>query len=126
MKKLSLSPKEFGVVNSAFFFLFSISAIATGFIVNRIESRWALLAMAVIWSRAQFPMVGAVSLTTLIACRIVLGAGEGPAYPVAMHALHKWFPNELRTLPTAVFAQGASIGVVLAIPVLNYIIEQFS
>src|SRR5579862_441200 len=67
MKELSLSPKEFGVVNSAFFFLFSISAIATGFIVNRIESRWALLAMAVIWSLAQFPMVGAVSLTTLIA-----------------------------------------------------------
>jgi hypothetical protein len=29
-------------------------------------------------------------------------------------------------LPTAVFAQGASIGAVLAIPVLNYVIERFS
>jgi predicted MFS family arabinose efflux permease len=45
---------------------------------------------------------------------------------VAIHALYKWFPNELRTLPTAVFAQGASIGVVLAIPILNYVIERFS
>ena len=43
-----------------------------------------------------------------------------------LHALYKWFPNELRTLPTAVFAQGASIGVVLAIPILNYVIERFS
>jgi hypothetical protein len=35
--------------------------------------------MAVIWSLTPFPMVGTVSLTTLIACRIVLGAGERPA-----------------------------------------------
>lgn len=126
MNELNLTPREFGLVNSSFFFLFSISAIATGFIVNHVQSRWALLAMAIIWSLTQFPMVGTISLTTLIACRIVLGAGEGPAYPVAMHALHKWFPNELRTLPTAVFAQGASVGVVLAIPILNYVIERFS
>jgi ACS family D-galactonate transporter-like MFS transporter len=126
MKELNLTPKEFGLVNSSFFFLFSLSAIITGFIVNHVQSRWALLAMALIWSLTQFPLVGTASLATLIACRIVLGAGEGPAYPVALHALYKWFPNELRTLPTAVFAQGASIGVVLAIPILNYVIERFS
>jgi len=126
MKELNLTPKEFGLVNSSFFFLFSLSAIATGFIVNHVQSRWALLAMGIIWSLTQFPMVGTVSLATLIVFRIVLGAGEGPAYPVALHALYKWFPNELRTLPTAVFAQGASIGVVLAIPILNYVIERFS
>ena len=126
MKELNLTPQEFGLVNSSFFFLFSLSAIVTGFIVNHVQSRWALLAMAAIWSLTQFPMIGTVSLGTLIACRIVLGAGEGPAYPVALHALYKWFPNELRTLPTAVLAQGASIGVVLAIPILNYVIERFS
>jgi predicted MFS family arabinose efflux permease len=29
-------------------------------------------------------------------------------------------------LPTAVISQGASIGVVLAIPVLDYVIEEFN
>jgi MFS transporter, ACS family, D-galactonate transporter len=71
-------------------------------------------------------MLGTVGIETLIACRIVLGAGEGPAYPVALHATYKWFPNELRTLPTAVIAQGAAIGVVIAIPLLNYVIANFS
>lgn len=126
MKELGLTPKEFGLVNSSFFFLFSISAVVTGFIVNRIQSRWALLIMALIWALAQFPMVGAVGLGTLMASRIVLGAGEGPAYPVALHATYKWFPNELRTLPTAVIAQGAAIGVVIAVPLLDWIIESFS
>jgi MFS family permease len=126
MKELNLTPKEFGPVNSSFFFLFSLSAIATGFIVNHVQTRWALLVMALIWALTQFPMLGSVGLGTLIACRIVLGAGEGPAYPVALHSAYKWFPNELRTLPTAVIAQGAAIGVVIAIPFLDHVIEAYS
>jgi ACS family D-galactonate transporter-like MFS transporter len=126
MKELGLTPKQFGLVNSSFFFLFSLSAIVTGFIVNHIQARWALLVMALIWALTQFPMAGTVGLGSLIACRIALGAGEGPAYPVALHATYKWFPNELRTLPTAVIAQGAAIGVVIAIPVFDYVIEEYS
>jgi MFS family permease len=87
------------LLGSSFFFLFSISAIVVGFIVNRVDTRWVLLAMAVIWSVAQFPMVGTVSFTTLLICRIILGAGEGPAFRVAAHAIYKWFPDEKRTLP---------------------------
>jgi MFS transporter, ACS family, D-galactonate transporter len=86
MKELNLTPSQFGLVNSSFFFLFSISAIATGFIVNHIKSRWALLVMALIWALTQFPTLSTIGLTSLIACRVVLGAGEGPAYPVALHA----------------------------------------
>ena len=79
--------------------LFSISAIVVGFIVNRIETRWVLLALAMVWAVAQFPMVGTVSFMTLFVCRVILGAGEGPAFSVAAHAIYKWFPDEKRTLP---------------------------
>jgi MFS transporter, ACS family, D-galactonate transporter len=126
MKEMQLTPQQFGAVGSAFFFLFSISAIITGFIVNRIEARWALLVMSLIWALTQFPIIGTANLATLYVCRIVLGAGEGPAYPVAIHAAFKWFPNEKRVLPTAIIAQGASIGVVLALPFLDWIIEHIS
>jgi len=126
MKEIGLTPKQFGLVNSSFFFLFSISAIVTGFIVNRIQARWALLVMAIVWALTQFPMIGSVGLGTLLASRIVLGAGEGPAYPVALHGAYKFFPNELRAMPTAIISQGAAIGVVLAIPILDYVIEEYS
>ena len=82
--------------------------------------------MAAVWALTQFPMLGTVSFGGLIAARIALGAGEGPAYPVALHAAYKWFPNALRTLPTAIIAQGASIGVVIAIPLLEWLIEETS
>jgi len=125
MKELQLTPEQFGLLGSSFFLLFSISAIAVGFVVNRIKTRWVLLVLALIWALAQFPMVGTVSLTTLMVCRIILGAGEGPAASVALHAVYKWFPDEKRGLPTAILSQGAAFGVIVAVPSLNAVIVHF-
>jgi MFS family permease len=126
MTELKLEPEQFGLLGSSFFFLFSISAIVVGFIVNRIETRWVLLALATIWALAQFPMVGTVSFTTLLICRVILGAGEGPAFSVAAHAIYKWFPDEKRTLPTAILSQGSAFGVIVAVPALNWVIVNHS
>src|SRR5271169_853992 len=126
MTELNLTPKQFGLVGSSFFLLFSISAVVTGFIVNRVRSKWVLLVMGLVWALVQFPMLGTVGIELLIACRIVLGAGEGPAYPVALHATYKWFPDEKRAIPSAVISQGAAIGVVVAIPALSAIITNYN
>lgn len=126
MQELKLSPEQFGLLGSSFFFLFSIAAIVVGFIVNRVETRWVLLALALVWAVAQFPMVGEVSFATFVICRIILGAGEGPAFSVAAHAIYKWFPDHQRTLPTAILSQGSAFGVILAVPALNWIIVNHS
>jgi MFS transporter, ACS family, D-galactonate transporter len=126
MDELHLSPREFGLLGSSFYLLFAVSAIVTGFIVNRVETRWALLVMGLVWALTQFPMLGTVGFATIMASRIALGAGEGPAYPVALHSTFKWFPNELRTLPTAIVAQGAGIGIMIALPLLNWVIVCYS
>jgi ACS family D-galactonate transporter-like MFS transporter len=126
MRDLNLTPEQFGDIGSAFFLLFAVSAIVVGFLSNRVQTRHTLLVMAIIWSLVQFPMLGMVSLEVLIACRIVLGAGEGPAGPVATHAIYKWFPDHLRGLPTAIIAQGSAFGVIVAVPLLNWIIARYS
>ena len=126
MDELKISPQQFGDLGSSFFYLFSASAIIVGFIVNRVPTRWVLLVMGLVWALAQFPMVGTIGLTTLFICRIILGAGEGPAFSVAVHAIYKWFPDEKRTLPTAILSQGSAFGVIIAVPALNWLIVQFS
>ena len=126
MTELKLEPEEFGLLGSSFFFLFSIAAIIVGFIVNRIATRWVLLVLALVWALAQFPMVGTVGFTTLLVCRVILGAGEGPAFSVAAHSIYKWFPDEKRTLPTAILSQGSAFGVILAVPALNWVIVNYS
>ncbi|MGY4304411.1 MFS family permease [Bradyrhizobium sp. USDA 4369] len=125
MTELNLSAEQFGLLGSSFFFLFSISAIVVGFIVNKVPTRWVLLVLALVWAVAQFPMVGSVGFTTLLICRIILGAGEGPAASVAVHAVYKWFPDEKRAMPTAILSQGSAFGVILAVPALNFVIVNY-
>src|SRR5215469_8132896 len=125
MRELELQPGQFGVLGSSFFLLYSVSAIVVGFIVNRVEARWVLLVLALVWALSQFPMVGTVGFTTLLICRIILGAGEGPAPAVAVHAIFKWFPDEKRTLPNAVLSQGAAFGVIVAVPALNWVVVNY-
>src|ERR1700688_1336619 len=126
MTEMKLEPEQFGLLGSSFFFLFSISAIVVGFIVNRVATRWVLLVLAVIWALAQFPMLGSVSFPPLFICRVILGAGEGPAGSVAVHAVYKWFPDEKRTLPTAVLSQGSAFGGILAVPALHWVIVNYT
>jgi MFS family permease len=126
MREMGLSPKEYGALGSSFFLLFSISGIIVGFQANHRPTRWIIMLLATSWAVVQFPMLGAVGFTTLMICRVLLGAGEGPAAAVAVHAVYKWFPDEKRTMPTAMLSQGAAIGVIVALPVLNWIIVHYS
>ena len=112
--ELNLSPTQFGLIASSFFWLFAIAGIAGGFIANRMATTGMLLVMAFAWSLLQIPMALSSSLAVLVICRVLLGMAEGPAWPVAVHACYKWFPNERRELPVACLAQGGAIGLLLA------------
>src|SRR5262249_6158463 len=82
MQELELGPRQFGLAGSSFFLLFAVSSVATGFLVNRVQTRWALLAMGLMWALTQFPMIGSVGFRTLVARRLARGAGEGSRTPV--------------------------------------------
>lgn len=121
MAELGLSPVQFGFIGSSFFFLFSLSAIVVGAISNRLSSRWLIFILSLIWACSQFPVLAGGG-TVLLISRIVLGAGEGPALPAALHATHHWFPAEDRAFPSSLIAIGPTIGAAIAAPVLTAII----
>ncbi|SMG59521.1 MFS transporter [Paraburkholderia susongensis] len=125
MHDLSLTPAQFGLVGSSFFLLFSISGICFGFLANRVKTKWLLTLLSLIWALIQFPMVGTVTLPLLVFCRIVLGLGEGPAFPLALHACYKWFDDRRRGLPHAIVQQGANTGMMIAGPLLTFIIVRY-
>jgi MFS transporter, ACS family, D-galactonate transporter len=126
MQELGLSYTQFGLIGSSFFTLFSLGAVIGGFLVNRIATKWVLAALALIWALCQLPMLLPVSMTALIANRVALGFGEGPAYPLSAHAIYKWFPNERRALPTSLIAIGALAGNGIVAPGVVFIIAAWS
>ncbi|BBU32482.1 MFS transporter (plasmid) [Burkholderia sp. THE68] len=123
MRELNLSPAQFGVVAGSFFWLFAVSTVLVGFLSNRIQTRWLLLAMGMMWAVLQIPQALFSSMAAFLVSRVVLGAAEGPFYPVSVHALYKWFPDEKRNMPVAFLNQGAVVGLLLAgllIPVITH------
>ena len=126
MKELSLSPKEFGLIGSSFFLLFSLSGMAVGlFVVGRFPVKWILMLLAAIWSATQLPVFFSSSVMVLVVCRILLGAGEGPGLPTALHACYNWFPADKRSVPSAVVLQGISVGLLAGGPLLSYVIINY-
>lgn len=122
MDELNLTPQQFGLLSSSFFWLFPIGGVIGGFLANRFATTILLLIMALAWSVLQLPMALASSLAVLIAARVILGMTEGPAFPIAVHACYKWFPADRRNVPVTVFSQGAGVGLLFAgvgIPLLT-------
>ncbi len=126
MRELGLDHTQFGLINSSFFVFFSLIAVCTGFVANQVATKWVLAAMALIWSLCQMPMLLAVGVPALIANRVMLGLGEGAAYPVALHAVYEWFPDDRRPLPTSLIAIGGAVGMGFVAPALVYVILTYS
>ncbi|MGY5776416.1 MFS transporter [Rhizobium sp. LEGMi135b] len=126
MKDLGISPQQFGLIGSSFFLLFSISGVLVGlFVIGRVPVKWILVILAAIWSIAQIPIYFTSSVTVLVACRILLGLGEGPGLPTALHACHNWFSPQKRSVPSAVVLQGISVGLLAGGPILTYVIVNY-
>jgi MFS family permease len=125
MRDLGLSHTQFGELGSAFFLLFSLSGVAVGFLANHLRTKTLMLAMALLWSCASLPLVWISGFQFLVLSRVVLGAAEGPAFPVALHSVYKWFADPQRALPTSIVASGAAFGTGVIAPLITWVIVHF-
>lgn len=124
-QELGLTATEFGLIGGALHWFFALSAVIGGFMANRRPTRTLLLGMGVFWALIQLPMLFATSLWAIIACRVLLGIGEGPASPVATHALYKWFPNDRRNLPVALLHAGSAMGLLVAGAMIPWVSQHY-
>ncbi|MEV6106166.1 MFS transporter [Streptomyces sp. NPDC051940] len=120
---LDLSATQFGLANSAFFLLFSVAAIVVSMYADKVRPATVILMMAVLWSVAQVPPAVGGGLGVLVGSRILLGAAEGPAFPVAQNTALSWFPDHRRNLPGALVTLGITLGVITAAPGLTWVID---
>ncbi|HEY5852478.1 MAG TPA: MFS transporter [Aldersonia sp.] len=121
-KDLGLSSQQFGLLQSSFFWLFAAGALFFGWLSSRVNIRWLLAGLMLLWVATMIPLLGSVGFGVLIACRVILGFGEGPAFALANHAAHSWFPPEKRAMAGGFVSAGASIGTLIAAPLLTWII----
>lgn len=119
---LGFTATQIGYAGSAFFFLFSISGAAVGFLGDKFQVRHILFLLAALWGLIQFPILITATASMLLITRIVLGAAEGPATAMASTVLFQWFPPEKRGFPSALVTAGSSFAKILAAPMLALVL----
>jgi MFS family permease len=111
MRDLRLSHAQFGLLGGIFFALFSVASLGIGRLSDRFSPRWIVASMALLWALAQLLMASASRLPLAITSRLLLGAGEGPALPSALHLAYGSVPERRHALVTAVINVGPPIGI---------------
>ncbi|HKU11443.1 MAG TPA: MFS transporter, partial [Sinomonas sp.] len=121
-----ITPEQYGTIQSAFYWIFAIGAIVLGALSGRVNLRWYLPVLMLVWVATMVPLMGTIGFTGLLVCRLVLGFAEGPAYALANHSAQSMFPPEKRALASGVVTAGSSLGPLVMAPILTWIIVQWS
>jgi MFS transporter, ACS family, D-galactonate transporter len=125
MRDLRLSHAEFGLLAGAFFWLFSPSALLVGWLADRWSAKRIIGSMAVLWAIAQALTCVAGRVSHLFVSRLLLGLGEGPALPTAIHAAYFGFPRSSRPMVTAFLCSGAPLGIASGALLTTFLADAF-
>mgnify|MGYP001027351686 FL=1 len=132
--------KEFGWTNTdyaniaaAFQFVYAVSMLLAGRVVDRIGTKTAYVVAIVIWSlgailhafavpmgegiavvAGAFGLVVVPSIIGFMVSRAVLAVGEAGNFPAAIKATAEYFPKKERSFATGIFNSGANVGAILA------------
>lgn len=125
IEDIGLTGAQLGLAGSLFYFAFTLGGFLAGPLNKWMTLRWALVAMAVVWSVSMLPMLFAASFVALIVSRVVLGLAEGPNSAIVHTAAYSWHPPENRGLPGAAITCGGSIAKIAFAPLLAVIMANF-
>jgi ACS family hexuronate transporter-like MFS transporter len=120
-----LSNEAYSWVLFGFLLAYTIMNGVSGAVIDRLGTKVGYALCVAWWSVAEILHVfarGAMSLTLL---RFALGAGEAGNWPAAVKAVAQWFPSKERPLASGIFNSGASVGAIVAPPLVAWLLLQF-
>ncbi|MGD6742581.1 MFS transporter [Streptomyces sp. BH106] len=121
-KDLGLTAAQYGLMSSAFFWLFAAGAVVLALFFRRIGWRWSAAALMIAWVASMAPLTVPTTVGVVIASRMVLGFFEGPAHALCQSVVADRFPSERRAFAGAIVNAGSSVGPLVATPVLTWVI----
>ena len=121
------SDSQKGLVLSVFFAGYLATQILGGFLSNRYGGRNVFLISVLLWSifTVLTPIAAYISFGALIVARVMLGVGEGAAFPSAYNLIHRWMPTTERSRSVGGLSTASSIGTVATLLTAGLLIDRF-
>lgn len=110
MREFQLSPTQMGTLLSSFFWTYAALQIPAGMLIDRYGLRWVYAVAFLLWSLATAGISFAGSVNQILACRLLLGAGEAVAAPASLGYIRRNFRQDEAGLPTAIYTTGMMLG----------------
>ncbi len=104
---------------------YAASYLLFGRVVDRVGARIGFAFTFAIWSIAQILHGAARGVMDFMLARVLLGLGEGGAYPSGLSAVAEWFPRQERALATGLFNAGVNIGAIVTPLVVPAVVLTF-
>jgi ACS family hexuronate transporter-like MFS transporter len=117
-KSIPLTDRQYSELQFAFLLAYGIMSVGGGRLLDLVGTRVGYLALIVWWAIANMLQGLATGVLSLGAARFLLGLGEGGGFPGAAKAISEWFPEQERSLAFGIFNTGASVGALIAPPLI--------
>ncbi len=125
MRSLGMTTREYSYVVAAFQAAYALAQPFAGYVLDVIGLRIGFAMFAAAWSAANLSVAFAAQWTGLAAARGLLGLAESAGIPAAMKTVTRWFPAQERSVATGWFNAGASLGSMVAPPLVVYCILRY-
>ena len=121
LKDLDISTQQYSWILSAFQVAIMLQPLC-GYVMDSVGLKIGFAIFAIAWSFISMAHGLAGNWQTLFGLRALLGFAEGSANPAGMKATSEWFPAAERGLAGGFFNMGASLGSMLAAPLVAWAI----
>ena len=122
------SEAQVGIVFSSFYFGYMFTMILGGYLADKYGGKYVLGLGVLAWSLFTFltPIFAYQGFFAIFLIRVLLGLGEGVAFP-SIHSLYaRWIPFTERTRVIAITNSGISVGTVFGFALTTIIITMYS
>lgn len=124
-KEMGLSPIQLGLVFSAFAYPYAAMQIMGGWLADKYGPRLVLGVLSTIWAAATIMCGLSWGLASLIAFRVMLGVGEGGAFPAATRAFTYWMARTERGFAQGITHSFARLGGAVTPPIVLVIVASY-
>lgn len=124
-KEFLWTETDFARIVMAFTAAYAIGLLVFGWMIDKIGTKLGFSITVVFWSIAGMLHAVARSAFGFGLARVGLGLGEAGNYPAAVKTVAEWFPKKERALATGLFNAGTSIGVVIALLLVPWILNHY-
>jgi ACS family hexuronate transporter-like MFS transporter len=121
METLHITTSEYSWITGAFQGALILQP-AVGYVLDWIGLKWGMAYFAVAWSLFNMAHGLATSWPQFAVLRGLMGFAEGTANPAGMKVVSEWFPARERGLAGGIYNIGASLGSMLAPPLVAFAI----